>query len=237
MSIRGRKHQKRVAAPRTWPILRKTTKFVVKSMPGPHNKINSISLITVLKEMLEIAKTTKEATKIISNKEILVNGNIVKKGKFPIGFMDIVSIPKLKKSFRMLLNEFGKLQLYETKTSDFILSRIADKTILKKGQIQLNLEDGRNMIVKKNTYHTGDVLKLKIPGQEIVDHFELKKGNIVYITSGKHAGEVGEIKEITERKENTTSSVKVQSKKGEFKTVKKYAFVIGKDKPAITIGR
>ena len=235
MSIRGRKHQKRVAAPKTWPILRKTTKFVVKSMPGPHSKGNSISLITLLKEMLEIAKTTKEATKIISNGDVLVNGTVVKKGKLPVGFMDIVTISK--KNYRMLLNEFGKLQLYETKTADFILSRIANKTILKKGQVQLNLEDGRNILAKKDTFKTGDVLKLKIPGQEIIDHFELKKGNIAYITSGKHAGEVGEIKEITERKENTTSSIKVQSKKGEFKTVKKYAFVIGKDKPVITIGR
>jgi len=238
MAIRGRKHLKRIAAPKAWPILKKIKTFVVKTTPGPHSMKNAISVFTLLKEMLKIAKTTTEAKKIINNKELLINQKLLKQGKVPVGFMDVVSIPKLKKHYRMLLNQYGKLQLYEIpeKNADFVLSKIKNKTIVKKGIVQLNLEDGRNLLVEKDTYKTGDTLKIKVPEQKIIDHFKLEKGNVAYVISGKHAGEIGTIKEVTKGTGKIPASATLESKTGTFKTVRRYVFVIGKDKPVIKIG-
>ena len=43
--------------------------------------------------------------------DVLVDGRIVKDSKFPVGLMDIVSIPKLNQHYRMLLDRRGKFEL------------------------------------------------------------------------------------------------------------------------------
>ena len=139
----------------------------------------------------------------------------------------------------MLLNEQGKLQLYEIPETNatFVLSKIENKTILKKGKVQLNLEDGRNILVDKDPYKTGDTLKIQVPSQKILDHFKMEKGNTAYIIAGKHAGEVGKINELKKGTGKIPASAILKSEKDTFETIRKYVFVIGKDKPEIKIGR
>ena len=43
----GKEHLKRVAAPRTWPITRKTSKWVAKPSPGPHSQEHGMPLVVV----------------------------------------------------------------------------------------------------------------------------------------------------------------------------------------------
>jgi len=239
MAVRGRKHLKRIAAPKAWPILRKTNKFIAKAKPGPHNEKSSIPLTTLLKEMLKIVETSNEVRKVLNNKDILVNQKPAKEIKLAVGFMDVVSIPKTKKNYRMLLNAYGKLQLYEIPETNagFVLSKIENKTILKAGKIQLNLEDGRNILVSKDTYKTGDTLKIQVPSQKILDHFKMEKGNTAYVIAGKHAGEIGKIKELKKGTGKIPASIILESEKGAFETVRKYVFVIGREKAEIKIGR
>ena len=52
-------HLKRIAAPRTWDIDRKTTKFIARPKPGQHTLQLGMPLAVLLKEILKKMKTNK----------------------------------------------------------------------------------------------------------------------------------------------------------------------------------
>ena len=83
-------------------------------------------------------------------------------------------------------------------------------------------------LVEKDSYKVGDTILIEMPSQKIVDHFKLEKGSSILLTSGKYVGSVGILKEIDQKK-----IVYKSSSNEEHITLKKYVYVIGKDKPAI----
>jgi len=227
-----KRHLKRLVAPKSWKIRRKGITFVTRPRPGMHSKKNSISLNLVLRDMLEYAKTTRDVKVILSKGSVLVDGKQRKDHRFAVGVMDIIEMPKINKCFRILLNKKGNLYPIEIKGDEtkIKLCKIVGKRVIKKGKIQLNLNDGRNIIIDKNNYKTGDTLVIQLPEQKIKEHLKFEKGSFVYLSGGKHKGESGIAEEI---KDNI---IKVKPKSGEsFETTKKFAFVIGKEKPIITL--
>jgi small subunit ribosomal protein S4e len=230
------KHLKRLNAPRTLQIHRKEETWTIKSSPGPHSLEKSIPLGLVIRNYLNLADTLKETKRIISNGEILVDGIIRKNHKFPCGIMDVISIPKLKKDYRVLFNRRGKLILIpiSSKESNWKLCRIENKTIVKGKKIQLNLHDGTNKLVKKDEYKTGDVLKILFNEQKIDDIFKFEKGTVSMIIGGSHIGEVANIEDIEIIASSKPNLTKMKGK-NDFTTLQKYVFPIGKAKPAIEL--
>ena len=55
-----KRHLKRLNAPKSWDILRKQLKFIVRANPGPHNKKTSVALGVLIRDVLGYAKTSKE---------------------------------------------------------------------------------------------------------------------------------------------------------------------------------
>lgn len=231
-----KKHLKRLNAPRTLNIKRKVKTWTIRSSPGPHPLEESIPLGIILRDYLELADSLKETKKIITNGEVLVDGTIRKNHKFPCGLMDIISIPNLKKDFRILFNRRGKLILVPitSKDANWKLCRIENKKIVKGKQIQLNFHDGRNKIVEKNEYSTGDVLKLSFKNQKIEDIYKFQKGTVSIIIGGRHIGEIADIDEL---KFIPSTKPNLAKMKGtyEFSTLQKYVFPIGKTKPVIEL--
>ncbi|MCD6522850.1 MAG: 30S ribosomal protein S4e [Candidatus Diapherotrites archaeon] len=235
MARKGEKRvRKRLTAPKTIPVPRKGYKFIVKASPGPHNIEESVPLLVVIRDMLHLADTAKEAKKIIHGGKVLVDGKVVKNPSHPIGFMDVLSIPSINKFYRVLYDRKGRIKLYEIEPSNstFKLSKIKDKTAVKGGKIQLNLHDGKN-ILADNKYKVGDVVKLEIPQMKITDHFPLQKGSIAYVTGGKHAGEIATIEEIVPGTATRKPLVILKSPEKQFETRKDYVFVIGTKEPVI----
>ncbi|TFF88636.1 MAG: 30S ribosomal protein S4e, partial [Promethearchaeota archaeon] len=144
-----RKSQKRLAAPKYWPINRKEAKFTVASLPGPHSTQDSIPLMIIIRDILKLCKTRKEANYIITEGNIKIDGKIKRNPYYYLGLMDILEIIPLKKYFRLLPVPLHGLTVKEIDEDekDFKLCRIENKTILKKGAIQLNLHDGRNIVI------------------------------------------------------------------------------------------
>ncbi len=232
-------HQKRLSAPKTLKIPRKVSKWVVKPSPGPHNK-NAIPLLVLVRDLLNLADTGREARKIISAGEILVDGVPRKDYKFPVGLFDVVSIPKLNKNYRIVFDEKGRYIPIEI-DSDYNLKlyKIVNKTIVKGGRIQLNLFDGTNILVDSNEYKTKDSVLLEIPDKKIVDHLKFEKGALIMIIGGSHAGELGRVKDYKIIRSSAPNLVTVESDKGEITTIEDYIFVVGKkdsDKPIINLG-
>ena len=191
-------HMKRLAAPRKWPIQRKVSVWITKQSAGAHSVETSMSAVTVLRDLVGACDTAREAKKIIGNREMFVNGKAVKNPKAPVGFMDVITVPKMNLAFRMLLTDKGKLTIVaidEAETS-FVICKILDKTIVKGGKFQLNLSGGRNILLEKNDYKCGDSLKVALENQAILEHYPMAAGNTALVTDGSHIGCVKAVKEV-----------------------------------------
>ncbi len=224
-------HVKRLAAPKTWQIMRKNIKFVTKQASGPHSTETGIPLNTLLKEILQFSVTTKETKKILNGNEVRVDGKVRRDVKFPVGIFDTVDFAKINEYFRVVLNKKGKIDLVKIKKDEALIKpcKIIGKTIVK-GKLQLNFYDGNNIIVNTNSYKVGDTIILSLPGKKILQHLKLDKKAFIFLTGGKHIGEIGSVEDIIENK------IIFKDQKGNLiETSKKYAFVVGDIKPLITL--
>ena len=230
------KHLKRLAAPRAVRLHRKEKTWTIKSSPGPHPLEKSIPLGLIIRDYLGLCDTYREVKRVIASGDILVDGAKRKNHKFPCGLMDIISIPKLKKDYRILFDKNGKLTLVPISGKDveWKLCRIENKTIVKGNRIQLNLHDGRNILVKKDEYKTGDVLKISFKDNKISDVFKYEKGTISMIIGGSHIGEMANIQDIQIVPSATPNLAKMKGNT-EFSTLTHYIFPIGKTKPIISL--
>ena len=226
-------HLKRFSAPSTWGIERKTKKWTIHPSPGPHPIEESIPLAVVIRDYLKLADTGREAKKIIAARKILVDGRARRDYKYPCGLMDVISIPEIEEHYRVLLDSKGRFRLVKITEEEakWKLSRIENKTVVKGGKLQLNMHDGRNILVEEDDYKTGDTLKISVPEQEIMEKIPLKKGYLALITGGMHAGEIAEIDEVIITRSPMPNIVKLK----EFSTIKPYVFPIGKDKPIVEL--
>jgi len=230
------KHLKRLNAPRALKLHRKERIWTVRSSPGAHKLEKSIPLGMIVRDYLKLADTLKETRKIITNGEVLVDGVVRKVYKFPCGLMDVISIPKMKNDYRVLYDRRGNIIVEPIKPADakWKLCRIENKNILKGKKIQLNLHDGRNQLVKKDEYKTGDVLKLTFLDNKIEDTYKFDKGTVSMIIGGSHIGEIANIEDVELVQSSKPNLAKMKGA-NEFTTLQKYVFPIGKNKPVIEI--
>ena len=243
----GRRHLKRKPAPEFWPIHRKEAVWTVKPNAGPHPISRCIPLTLVLRDILGVAKTRSEVKTIIHEEKIMVDGKVQREELFPTGLMDVVSIPDIEKWYRVLPYEKGLFFHPISKDeATFKLCRIENKTVLSGGNVQLNLHDGRNVLVKvkdlnkpeEDVFGTLDTLKISLPNQEILGHMKLAEGAPALIVDGKNAGKHGKIVAIEQRprQKRKNSLVTVEDEKGNrFQTTVDYVFVIGDKQPHISL--
>ena len=219
----GKHHLKRLAALRTWRINRKGFKFITKSVPGPHSLETGMPLNVLLKEILGYASTTREVKKILNTNNIKIDGKIRKNFRFPVGIFDVIEVASINEYFRIILNGKGKLDLIKIRKDESQLKpcKIVGKKMVR-GKLQLNLFDGKNIFIDNNICKIGDTLLLSIPEQKIAKHLKLDKNSTIFLTGGKHIGEVGNVDDIVGDK------IIYRDHKGDLiETSKKYAFVIG----------
>lgn len=230
------KHLKRLAAPRVLRLTRKGRSLTIRAAPGPHPLDQAIPLGLLVRDYLGLCDTYKEARKIVSNGDILVDGVVRKNFKFPCGLMDVISIPKMRKNLRILYDRNGKLAIIPISEGDaeWKLCRIQNKTILRGKKVQLNLHDGNNKLVEKDEYKTGDVLKISFKEKKIDEVYSFDKGTVSLIIAGTHVGEIASIEEIQVVASSKPNLAKMKGEK-EFSTIAEYVFPIGKTKPAITL--
>jgi len=229
-----KQHLKRLASPRTWPIAKKISVFVARPNPGPHKIQHQIPITVFLRDMVKIVQTTKEVKRMLHLKKVFVDGSIIHDNKRPVGLMDVISIPDANLYFRILISKKNKLYALpiSEKESKLKLSKLIKKTDLKGGKTQLNTFDGRSILVgDSKKYPVGSSLIIEVPGQKITKVLPMEAGSLVFLEAGSHVGKVGTLETI----EGTTITVKLDDKV--FQTKRRYAIVIGKEKPIITLDK
>ncbi|MCZ2856024.1 MAG: 30S ribosomal protein S4e [Candidatus Bathyarchaeota archaeon] len=244
----GKKHLKRKPAPKFWPIHRKEGVFTVRPKPGPHPISRCLPLTLIVRDILGLAKTRREAKKIISQGKIWVDGHVQKEDLFPTGLMDVISIHDMEKAYRVIPSQKGltPYTIGKKEEAGFKLCRIENKTTVKGGYTQLNFHDGRNVLIRvkdadhpeEDVFQTLDTLKIHLPDQKIVGHFKLIKGAPVIIIDGKNIGKSGKIVDIEKRPSQKRRSTLVtieDSNSNRFQTTMEYIFVVGDKQPHISL--
>ena len=243
------RHLKRIAAPKYWPILRKASKWSYHPMPGPHSKENCLSLAVLLRDTLQLVNTKREVKYILSNEKVLIDGKVRKALNFPVGLMDVVDIPSIEKSYRIIPHVNKGLLPLEIDQSEknFKLCKIINKSVLKGNILQLNLHDGRNILIdgsdtdedeepiEKLNFKTKDILKISIPDQKILDHYTFEENKIVIVQSGRFIGKIGKIIEINKRFGPNASIITLEHEDQKFQTLLDYGFIIGRTEPEIKL--
>lgn len=231
------KHMKRLASPRAWKIIKKGNTWVPKPLAGKHSQEKGVPLGLVMRDYLSIVDTMTEAKRVIGNRDIMIDGRVATSHKTPVGLMDVVSMPKMQKSYRVVIDHHGRVVLAEVAAKDatWKLCRVQNKTSVKGGKLQLNLHDGRNVLVKESNYKTGDVVKISLPDQKVVGHYAFGTGMMALITGGSHVGEFAKVAAEEEIRSPTPNLVSVKAGSQEFSTIKPYVFLVGKDKPEISL--
>src|SRR3989344_3893102 len=98
----GKNHLKRINMPKTWHIKRKGIKFITRPKPGQASMKLGMPISIIIKDLLGLAKTTREVKSILNVQEVLVDNKRRKERRYILGFMDVLSFPKIDKHYRMI---------------------------------------------------------------------------------------------------------------------------------------
>ncbi len=224
------RHLKRLNSPKSWFIARRTTKYIQKPLPGAHTLSESMPISMVLKQ-LGHARTGAEAKKILHSHKVLVDGKRVRDVKAPVGILDTIALPASSEYYRVVFDAKARLQLITIPKNEATSKpcKVVNKTAVKGGKLQYNLNDGRNMFAEKNAANTNDTLVLSVPDQKVMQRLAFEKGALLYLLGGKHIGTFGTLESVED--DEIIFTANGQS----IATAKRYALVIGKDKPVLKL--
>lgn len=232
----GRTTIKRLALPRTRSELKKTSSWAIRPKPGPHPLDRSIPLGTLLRDGLRVSGNAKETRRILESGHVLVNGQPRKSRQFGVGLFDVVMLAEGKAYFRMILDSKGRLTAIpiEKPEAHFSVQKVVAKKTLKGKRFQLTTNAGFTFVEKTPKIRPGWSLKIDLEKMEIVDSFEMKKGNAAYIIGGTHTGTVAMIESVAEATMMKPALVSLSADEP-FQTVAKNVLVIGEKKPVISV--
>lgn len=232
----GTRHLKRIAAPKTIPIHdKKESIWLLRTRPGPHALHEAVPLGVLLRDVLQITSTMRETKKILAGRFIYVDGKPRSDPGFPVGFMDILDIPKAGKTYCLLVDSHGRLQPREwaSASKNEKLAKVVHKYLIKNGKVAVTLHDGKTLQVD-TALRVGDSVRVQIPVPKIQRVIPLQIGARCMVREGKHAGTIATLEEIIQRKEGRASEARLRSEKeGEFITVAKYLFVVDEAFPSV----
>ena len=235
----GRSRLKRAASPPIWRIHRKGGRFVPKPSPGPHGKSQGMPLLMIVRDVLKIAKNSKEAESIIKSGEILVDGRIRVDPRVPVGLMDVVEIPVIGKSYRMVPSKASPLTLLGIPNDEKAkkLCEVKSKKSEKGGKFQCGFNDGRSILVNGEVnLKVGDSSLIEIPSQSIVRNFGLKIDSLVIITGGQSRGMIGKVSHIKRGSISRRGMATISVAGVNTEVPLKMVMVVGDEKPVITVG-
>jgi small subunit ribosomal protein S4e len=189
---------KRSASPAFWQISRKDKRFVVRTAPGPHPKSYSYPLLVVLRDILELAKTRREALSILNEGKVTVDGRVVKSEAFPIGLMDVIDFPTVGKSYRMVPRRGRLIPVeIEQKEKELKLCYVKSKKTVKGSKLSYGLHDGRVFFPEAEVdIKPGDACIIKVPTQEFQASFRLSKESLALLIRGEKSGEVATVEDL-----------------------------------------
>jgi len=237
VSIAGSKKLKRQMAPSFWGISRKNKRFAITVRPGSHSKAHSIPTAILLRDILKIVTTLREAKSTIYGGKVTIDGVKRKSLHHSIGLMDVVELENISDVYRFVPKDnqiLKPLKINETEKTKK-LAKIVSKTSIKGGKTQLGFHDGRSMI-SDIAVNVWDSCLLEIPKQKILEVIKLEQGCQVIVTRGINAGQIGTVKKIEEGTFSLPRRVLLELGERKIEISTEIIMVVGKEKPVIQVG-
>jgi len=230
---------KRSRAPPFWKIPRKRFRFVYRVRPGPHPKDQAYPLAVLVRDVLRLVETAREAEAVIKEGRIKVDGVVRREPGFPVGLMDTISIEATGSHFRLLAGAQGGLRAVPIPAGEALLKPLAvkRKTTVKGGLVQLGFHDGRTMILRQGLgdVRVGDTVLVNLATGEAEKVLPLKRGSLALLTRGAYGGSLARIASITPGSISTPAMVEVELDSRRVTVPKDSVFVIGDGAPVVTV--
>ncbi len=235
---------KRAPSPAFWPISRKDFNWVIKPISGPHQSRKCLPILLILRNVTNYAKNKFEAKHILSKGLVKICGKIRRNEGFPVGLMDTIEFIPSNEAFRVIPSSTNYLSLYPIKDDEkiFKLCRIENKTTVKGGKTQINLHDGRSLLVGQDSeqavedFNTFDVLKIEMPNSKILGLIKFGSGVPVIVTDGANVGQFGKVVKIEKGVGLNPIMVTIERKNGStFQSPVKNVFAVGDKEPWISL--
>lgn len=224
------RHVKKTKMPKTWPVPRKGKRKRFVAVPS-HAISKGISLLFLLRDVLKVARTRKEARHMTLSGMVMVNNRVRHDENFPMQVFDVLNLEKAGKNYRLeIVNKKFSLVEISEKEAESKIVKIIGKTIVKSGagkakcKVQMNLDDGQNFL-NTGKFSVGDSVVLDTKKNKILKVLSLEKGAKVEIVGGKHAGKKGELVGFEELIRGRNYEIKLES--GNVRLSYKTILVIG----------
>jgi len=230
-----KKHLKRLNAPKHWMLDKLSGVFAPRPSAGPHKLRECLPLIILLRNRLKYALNRREVTKILMQRTVKVDHKIRTDVTFPTGFMDVITIDRVKENFRLLYNVKGKFALRKIKADEakFKLCKVRRAQVGPKGIPYISTHDGRTIRYPNPNIKQNDTIKLNLETNKIEETVKFGVGNLVMVTAGRSTGRVGVLKRI-EKHPGSYHIVYVEDLAGrEFATRQENVFAIGTGKKSL----
>ncbi len=226
MSRKGNsRHVKRLAASQYAGAKRKEAAYLAKPTPGRHTLEQNATLLSIIRDMLHIANTEKEAELPVRAGSFKVNGRIVKDIKYPIGYGDVIQILPLGKFYGIGINKQGKITVKEVKEAQGRTAKIIGKYVAKGKKIMLRLNDGTVVGFEKPA-NVNDSVRISLDNK-IDGILKLQEGARCEVFKGAHAAETGTITGLTNGTAQISAKARIKSSSGTFETLVENIIVTG----------
>ena len=170
----GDKRLKRQLAPRFWQVNRKSPRFILNTMPGPHTRRLSYPIGVVLRDLLHVCSSIREVKRSLNKGLITVDGKMIHHPNFPVGLMDTVEIKPSKEFYRFVPSNGHPLLPIKINANEknLKLGKIKSKVSSKKNSYQYCLHDGRTFL-SEEAYNVNDTCLVELPKFGIKNHIQL----------------------------------------------------------------
>jgi len=227
---------KRQLTPAFWEISRKRKRFALMTSPGTHASIKAYPLGIVLRDILKVVNTMREAKHVVTSGDIKIDGVVRKSINFPVGLMDVVEISPIDKTYRMVPKDGSIVKPIEIPKEEKTLKlcKVTRKLTAKNKKLQYGFHDGRTLIDEQKV-NVHDTCLINVPEQKVTKTVKLDKGSTALIISGDNAGTVGKVDEIREGTFILPKRVLVNLQDRKVELPIDMVMAVGTDKPLIKI--
>jgi small subunit ribosomal protein S4e len=194
-------------------------------------------LLVILRNRLKYALNAKEATMILRQKLVKVDGRARVDPKYPAGFMDVVEIPKTGDRFRIMYDVKGRFNLVKIGAAESTTKLLKVHGIhTTSGRIPVAVtHDGHRIRYPDPNISSGDSVVYDLQKGSVKSILKARPGRAVMVTGGANRGRVGEIVSL-ERHPGSFDIARLKDQNGnEFATRAANVFVIGESLKNIVV--
>jgi len=168
---------------------------------------------------------------------VKVDGKVRTDATYPAGFQDVIQLDKTGENFRLIYDTKGRFAVHRisSEEAEYKLGKVKRVQLGKGGIPYLVTHDARTIRYPDPKIRVNDTVKIDLSTGKVTDFISFDTGAIAMVTGGRNMGRVGTITH-RERHDGGFNIIHIKDAvDNEFATREGNVFVIGADKPWISL--